>query len=558
MSLLGLFLFASIYWLLRRSEKLILTINVKKTAALLCVIPLIIYALIAGAQTPVVRSLIMSLIVIIAICSDRKQSFFTLAACAALLILAFSPSDLFTPSFQLTFSAVLSIASIVPILKYLCSSEPEKGNVGQNALNRTRTWLISAIGVSLAATLGTAPLLLYHFNRLSLVGPLANLIIEPLICFWSLTVGFVAAIFIFIFPPVAVMLFKVGSIGLVIATKSVYFFNSFAFSSVRLPTPSILQIVIYYLCLIPILRYHLFSRRIRLFSLICLSLSLLLFCVSPTELTKHIKRDSTVAILDVGHGSSNVVELPLGQRILIDGGALSSPNFDIGERVIAPFLWKKGITRIDDIVITHPDSDHYNGIPFILQHFGVKRLWINGTDETGPSWQHVLEIAEKNDVSVLIPSEGDFINCSSGACVQVLANTGDKSTERIAAIKNEESLILKFTHGDFSAIFPGDITVNIEKKLIEKKLDLEASLLLAAHHGSKTSNSKVFLEAVSPRYLAISARSYESEKFPAAELSSNCNEFGITTLHTGTSGTITITSTGKDYTLDTYLSLKPD
>ncbi len=552
MSLLGLFSFSLIYWLLRRSTWLILTINTKKAAAIASIIPLVLYSLVAGAQPPVVRSLIMSLIVIIAICSERKQSFFTLVALAAFSILVFSPADLFTISFQLSFVAILSITSIIPLITAICTPKADPQNEF-SFTQRSRTWFFSAIAVSLAATLGTAPLLLFYFNRLSLVGPLANLVVEPLICIWSLTIGFIATVFIYLFPPVAVFLFKFGAIGLLLATKAVYFFNSFSFSSVRLPTPSLIQLCLYYLCCISITQYQQLSKSVCFFSLTSLILSLLLFWLPPAEISKYSKKHSTLSILDVGHGSAAIIEFPHGKRILIDGGAISSPKFNIGERVIATFLWKKGITTIDEIVVTHPDSDHYNGIPFIMKHFGVKKLWINGTREDDLSWQNVLELAKENEISVQVAPSNANIMCSGNACVQVLANTVENSGKNESMSKNEESLVIKFTHGNFSAIFPGDITKNIEEKLIMSKLNLQATLLLAAHHGSSTSNSRSFLVNVSPDYLAVSASPYKPETFPSSYLLSLCKELGITMLQTAKSGTISITSTGENYTLDTFL-----
>jgi competence protein ComEC len=125
----------------------------------------------------------------------------------------------------------------------------------------------------------------------------------------------------------------------------------------------------------------------------------------------------------------------------------------------------------------------------------------------------------------------------------------DGSRQDISLPKNDKSLILKFFHGNFSAIFPGDISSRVEELLVENGIHLDASLLLAAHHGSATSNSSLFLQTISPQHLIVSAGPYKSQHFPGPALSGRCEKLGITILHTATSGTVTVTSTGEEYTL---------
>ncbi|MBM9602611.1 DNA internalization-related competence protein ComEC/Rec2 [Desulfopila inferna] len=547
MSLLGVFLFTIFFWLLRRSEWLIFRINTKKTAAILCIAPLLFYALIAGAKAPVLRSFIMSLIVILAICSGKKHSFVPLISCAALFLLILSPGYLFSPSFQLTFSAVMAIAAAVPLIFKI------NGRI-KDALTRkwpitAVTWVVAAMGISLAATLGTAPLLIYHFNRISLVGVAANLIIEPLICLWSLNIGFIASAVLFIFPMAADFLFDIGGIGISLAVSATSLFKAIPNSSIYLPAPSILYIYLYYLSFLPFFLKEHYPARYHLPSLLLPAVALLFLAWPPGEVTKSLTKESTIAYLDVGHGSCTFIEMPGGRRLLIDGGAISSPAFNIGERVIAPYIFRRGIGRIDDIVITHPDSDHYNGLIFILRHFKVKTLWLSQKDYDAEGWNRLLLTAAEKNVTVKIPLSNTILHQNGDASLTVLTNTSTPS----AITSNDNGLVLKYRHGSFSALFPGDISAKMEEHLVTDQLDLKANLLLATHHGSSTSNSELFVDKVRPDVMVVSSGNHGT--FPAPSVLERCRRHHVAVLPIKTAGTVTVTTKKGEYHIDTLLSL---
>ncbi len=548
MSLLGLFTFTVLFWLLRRSTWLILNTNTKKVALLCSIIPLVFYAFIAGAKTPVLRSLLMSLIIIGAVCYGRKHSFAALISCAALLLLLFSPSALFSPSFQLTFAAVIAIALVIPIITKINSTLSV--NTPSTIIHKSLHWVIAGTLVSLAATVGTAPLLIYHFNRISLVGVFTNLLVEPVICLWSLILGFAAVPFIAIYPPLAEILLQIGSFGITIALSVVEFLSSIPFSFVYLPTLSIIHLIIYYLCII-FLFYGGYTRRVyKIFPVTALGFTILLIFISPAEITKKYTIDSTLTFLDVGHGSCTLIELPRGKRILIDGGGITSPGFDIGERIIAPFLHSKGIQQVDTIVITHADSDHYSGIAHILKHFKVSTLWVNETEAISDRWNSLLETAKKYGVAIKNAADNKQIIKQDDVSLRILAA---KIPSKTAYSRNDNSLILRYNHGSFSTLFPGDISKQREKELAESAIDLHANILLAAHHGAASSNSALFLKKVGPEVLIVSSGKKWSRSILAPQLQKRCKELGIAMLPTSQKGSISIIKKTEDYSISTLL-----
>ena len=539
LSILATFLFFTLYWLLRRSEYLILHYPVKKIAAGLCLVPLAVYTLLAGANIPVVRSLIMVTVFMAALCADKRKSLFISLALAALLILIWDPNSLFTASFQLSFMAVASIAVVAPLIARLAVTEKKEEHPGKSLGRRLLHFTLAALIVSMAATIGTAPLLLAYFNRLSVVAPAANLLVEPLICLWSLTLGFIACPLIFIMPAAAALLLHLGSTGLIVALKMAVFFNNLPFSSLWLPTPSPTLIVLYYAAILIGISGILVNKTARILGAGSFALIIFLFFFPPAELLKGRITTSEITFLDVGQGSATFLQLPSGKRVLIDGGGgAASSGFNVGEDIIAPFLWQRGVKQLDAIIVTHGDSDHYNGIPFLLQRFRPKVLWVN--DRTGHenAWRQMLALAGRLHIDIKIPQQGEELIRGGEAEIVHLGIPGKSGGVR----SNDQSLVLRFAHNNLSCLFAGDISSNMESQLVEEKMPLQSTLLLSPHHGSSTSNSELFLKAVNPQTIVVSAGRFRPDNFPTPEVRKRCNELGIKMLITAEQGAITFTS----------------
>lgn len=550
MSLLALLIFTSFSWLLRRSETIILHINIKKTAAFLTLLPLAGYTLLAGANSPVLRSLTMVLIGIFALLSDRIKSIAAIISAAALIMISFSPSALYSPSFQLTFAAVISISLITPLVVDL-NKKSQKNTHKHSGSTRVMSWLTSAIIISLAATLGTAPLSLYHFNRISFVGPLANLFIEPLLCLFSLPVGFLALTLLSIVPDLANVLFTIGSLGLSAAVKVAQFFNTIPFSELRLPSPTVTVIFLYYTGLAGLMVFIKHQYIIpKLFFSFALTTSLYLifspFWTNPYSNSKF----STIHFLEVGHGSATLIQMPAGKTILVDGGSYGSPKFDIGERVIAPFLWKKGITQLDTVVITHPDSDHINGLSFIIEHFQPKIIWTNTLRAKDSQYLSLLNKAADLDIPVRVPEPSMTLTTSGAASLQEISNPTHRenlsclnsSTCTSPVSDNETGIIVKYMHDELSVLFPGDIGNHVETQLINLNSPVQARILLSPHHGSKHSNSEDFIKTVSPEVVIVSTSKDPETSKAYKILETKCRENGVELLSTSVMGSMSIGS----------------
>lgn len=553
MAVIGTLLYAGFFWLLSRSEKLLLHFTLKKWAAFLSLPVLLGYGLLAGMNTPVFRAVIMSTIVIISICTDRQKSPGALLAFASIVILTIDPLQLFTVSFLLSFTAILGILFLLPVLKRLLQTstkEPAPRSFTQKFLK----WLFAALLVSLVANLATAPISLYSFNRFSTVGPFANLVLEPLICLWSLPAGFLAIPFTFISPEISTFFLQLGALGLDAAMHTAAFLSSFSFSTLWLPTPPLLLVSIYFIILIFFAYFGWKNRWSSLLSLLTLSGCITLFVHPPAPSQPKDENALQISYLDVGQGAATLLEYPSGYRILIDGGGSSFSTTTVGERIIAPFLWKKGIRKLDAIAITHPDADHYNGLGFIIKHFSPKTVWLRDIDGHDDNFKRLIQLAEKLGASVSIPAEG-YLWGEEGASLKCVANTSGwevKAGSTASRTRGNSGIVLKACTLQLCALFPGDIGRNIERSLVIQGFDLSAELLLAPHHGSITSNSREFLAAVAPTHLMVSAGRSSRGYFPHKGLRKECDIRQIDLLTTSDQGTLQIFTKQDGYQIYGY------
>jgi competence protein ComEC len=553
MAIIGALVYAGIFWLLSRSEQLLLHFTLKKWAAFLSLPVLLGYGLLAGMNTPVFRAVIMSSIVILSICTNRQKSPSALLAFAAILILTIDPLQLFTVSFQLSFSAIIGILFLLPVLKNLLD-QSAKEPTPRLFLQKIINWIIAGLLVSLVANLATAPIALYSFNRFSTVGLIANLILEPLICLWSLSAGFISIPLFFILPEIGSFFLQIGAQGLDVAMHAAAFLSSFSFSTIWLPTPPVWLICIYFVVLIFLAFAGWKKRWSLLLSLSSLAGCIMMFLYPPSQYQRGDVNPFQISYLDVGQGSATFLEYPSGYRVLIDGGGSSFSTTTIGERIIAPFLWKKGIKNIDAIAITHPDADHYNGLEFVIKRFSPKTLWVRDKDGHDDNFKRLILLADKQRISVSIPDEG-ILWGERDASLESVANTSgwkDSAGSTESRASGNSGLVLKTCVQQLCALFPGDIGRSREQALVTQGLDLNADVLLAAHHGSITSNSSQFLAAVSPKYLLVSAGRSSKGYFPHKSLRKECETQQVDLFTTADQGTLKITTNQGGYKIYGY------
>lgn len=517
---------------LRQSSWLLLRWPVWKIAAALTLPIMGGYALISGLQPPVVRAFIMAAMFIIAMVFDRQRSLLNGMALAALLILFYDPAALFSVSFQLSFVAVTAI--ILFNNRFPELFRPEAAPPSFTA--RLLLWLRSGLAISLVAIFATAPVTLYSFHQLSLMGPLTTILTAPLICFWALPLGLTALLFSPWLPKVAAAVLGLGSAGLSGSDLITATLAAIPGSFQTLPPPSLFAIATYYL----LAGYLLLCKSSRpLQAGVAVAMVLILNIPVGSFSPGRNDRQTRITFLDVGQGSATLLELPGNNNILVDGGGSSAPGFDPGEQIIGPFLWRQAIRRLNTLVISHNHQDHYNGLEFIIRNFRPAAVWINGAPEESAGYQNILRAAAEIGARVRVPDKGTVLATFGAAELTCISGLHQRPDPDLPA--NSRSLVLRLAVGDRKIILPGDILADDGRRLIAQGVDLQSDVLLAPHHGSSNSAGYELVRQGRPAWLIVSASPFKSEYFPNPAFAQWCRQRQTGIINTATSGAVTFT-----------------
>jgi competence protein ComEC len=483
----------------------------------------------------------------------------------------------------------------------------------ETTFNQLRRKLAGFFLVSLLAICGTLPLVMFYFNQISLIGLLANVVVVPLVGFVVIPCGLLT---LFIYPvssQIAYGCVKICLLVLDYVLPAINYFADLPFAAVKTFTPSPFEMVCYYVLGWVVLNglntrqapagyHHLANARAehapaqlwyldphgrlglnRLFSRFA-SVRKLLTAGSATKrgviiglvvvlallvdagywfAQRHLNGDLRVTYIDVGQGNSALLELPGGHTVLIDGGGFSDNNtFDMGARVLAPFLWRKKIRTVDTLVLSHPNSDHLNGLIFIARHFNVKTIWTNNETRTTQGYERLQNIISRKQINLpdfqhmprqLLINGVEF--CFLYPPADFLAQKAGQKWRST----NNNSLVVKVSFGDISFLFAGDIMAEAEKELVGLAgADLACDVLLVPHHGSRSSSSQSFLSSVQPEVAVFSAGWKNRFRFPHATVLAAYEKIGCRIFRTDQNGAIMTKTDGNRLTVKPFLSLQTD
>ena len=228
--------------------------------------------------------------------------------------------------------------------------------------------------------------------------------------------------------------------------------------------------------------------------------------------------------------------------MLVDGGGVLSygrtraPNFDTGEDVVSPYLWSRGIRRLDVVVATHAHQDHIGGLSAILENFRPRELWTGANPSAD-----LVKRAKVLGVRVVESHQGTPMDFS-GAQIEVLAPTPDYVS---ASVGNNDSLAMRITYGARSFLLTGDLESRVENSLLAEGKLAHADVLKVGHHGSRTSTSEEFMDAVSPRVALISAGFENSFNHPHPSVVARLQARQIAILRTDLAGRSTVSTDGR-------------
>jgi competence protein ComEC len=431
----------------------------QRAGAVAAMLAAVFYAGLAGFSVPAQRSLIMLAIVMLAIILQRNTRPFNTLAVALFAVLVFDPLAVLSAGFWLTFLAVSVIVYAVA------------GRLGKTG------YFLEMIKINWATSVGLSPLLLFFFQQVSLISPLANFIAVPVISLLAVPLSLLAVLVMFSSQLLASKLFIIVDTTLQGLWWLLARLSELPFATINHAQPSVWALVFAIPGILLLLAPVGISSR---------WLSLVMFLpLVFTAPKKPETGDIKMTLLDVGQGLSAVVQTA-NHWLVYDTGAKFSAESDMGQRVLLPFLQLQGSGKIDKLIISHGDNDHIGGAASLLQ--GI------------PAEQVLTSVPQQL-------SDYSPVMCTAGQ-----SWTWDKvsftllSPQQAFVSENDNSCVLKIQSERGSLILPGDIEATAESWLVETYgNNLKANVLISPHHGSKTSSTTGFLQAIKPEYVLIPA-----------------------------------------------------
>ncbi len=458
----------------------------KRLSSFILLTILILYCIFTAMSVSITRAVIMTGIVLFGNIIYYQSDTYTSLGAAALLLLIYQPLYLYDIGFQLSFGAVVSIILLSPVLDRLYFIPKQ-----------IRLYLVS----TLAASLGTYPIMAYHFNTISIIGILVNILILPLmsilVCF-----GIISTI-------VGLFWIKASKFLCGIVYYILIFYESVCNLAVKVPLSeivtgklNIILIFIYYVAILIIVYYYYTKKQKRenikkyiIYSQMFLALIAAIIIFKPKELE--------IVYLDVGQGDCIAIHTAKTKNILIDGGGNISKQLDepnTGTLTVLPYLKYKAVNSLDCVFISHPDGDHITGIIELLDYIKINQIFIADTNNKNDLLEILETKATEHSIDIKKLTKGDKIKLDN-LTFEIIYPSKNTFSDNY----NNSSLVLYMSYENSKFLFTGDIEKEAESEIVNNYTKLDTDVLKAPHHGSKTSSTQKFIDIVKPKVVIISS-----------------------------------------------------
>ncbi|WP_439952285.1 DNA internalization-related competence protein ComEC/Rec2 [Effusibacillus lacus] len=511
----------------------------KGMAGAIVILTIVIYTLASGAGPSVVRAGIMAILILIGASLGRQADMLTTVATAALLSALWNPGVVFDIGFLLSFITTIGLILLTPRwMPFL----PGPG------------WFRSALAACLAAQIASTPILVYHFNQISPFSLLANLYIMPL-TFLLVPLGFGMLVLGMAHPWLALPFVGLYRFLMLLLVKPVVWLSEATRQwTLSVSSPPLWGVALFYAGLLFLLYRNRISKFTTSRRFVRNGIGLLaILLVAAALLWLKPSKELRVTFLDVGQGDSALIETPSGMTILVDGGGIPSyfeSDFDVGERIVLPFLRHRGVGTLDYVIATHADEDHVRGLLAILKHVKVRNLIVSGYPDDSPFYQEILETARSRGTPIYQAQAGIGWQLEPGVAWRFLNpavfHQGTRSDS------NSNSVVFQLEFGSRRFLFTGDIEGETEPDILPFVQPVD--VLKVAHHGSHYSTTPEFLAKVRPRYAIISAGKRNVYHHPHRDVLNRLAGVGAQVYRTDRHGAVTVTTDGNKLQIRTAIA----
>lgn len=488
------------------------------------------YAGITGFSASVSRASIMAWLLTYGKLFQKIRHSVNLLAVAAIILLIIQPSDLFDVGFQLSFSAVMIILLVMPEAQRLIPLRYRYNQVGG---------LMTIILISVIVQVGLYPILSVYFGEFSLMGPIANALVVPLLgivvpagllisilCNWFEYVSGLISV------PISWALNWIGEVAMHTGGTSWSYLTVTGINGWLFP--------VWLIMVLTTAAIRIPNIRWKLLILFLLAINIMLM-----DILTEKSRDNRliVTVLDVGQGDAIHIKTPLGKHIMVDAGRWS-PGGNSGERTIIPYLKHQKIKAIDGIILSHPHADHIGGMPDLITEIPINKIYQSSYPYDSSLYERYMSFADSLNILIQTVASGDIINIDPSIRLFIL---GPEHGPAISSNINNASVSFRLDFGDTSFLFTGDAEAAQESLLLKqfgKFLDTDA--LKTGHHGSKTSSTRPFIDQVSPEITFTSVAFRNRFGHPNQASISTLSESGAKNYFTSLSGALIFTSDGKN------------